>query len=419
MDKKIYGIDFGTTNSVVAVLEDGEVRVLPIIGNNQNVMRSLIFFPDERGRYFVGEDAIVEYVESGMDGRIMQSIKSFLSDRSFTGTVMGRKYYTIEDVVAIIFRELKKRADSLVGQDVRSAIFGRPAKFSENPESDSFAQQRLLKAARQAGFDEIHFQLEPVAAAFSYESRLHNPETVLVADLGGGTSDFAVVKLDPQKKNAYDRSMDILGYRGICIGGDDLDSQIMSQRLLRYFGSELHYESFEKMLPMPVHLMRMLHEWHRVFLLKTPKYREFIGTLRRLADDKEAAERLYALVEEDLSFSLFGAIERAKLGLSFQEEDVVSFNKSIIRIHEVLARGEFERMIAGAVASMKECVDLLIADAGIAVSDITSVFLTGGISQIPVIQKLFSDNFGQQKIKSSDVFVSVAEGLALSARAFF
>lgn len=416
--KKVYGIDFGTTNSAVAISQNGEVQVLPIAFNGDKMVRSLLFFPRERNTHFIGEDAIAHYIESGMEGRLIQSIKTFLPDKSFTSTVLRGRSRTLEDLISLILKHLKTKADEVIGEDIRSVILGRPARFSEDPEIDDLAEKRLLQAAQLAGFKEIHFQFEPIAAAYSYESRLLEAQLVLVADLGGGTSDFAIVRLDPQRKATRDRSADILGTRGVYVGGDKLNSEIMSHRLLQYFGSKLRYESDEKMLPMPRHLMQTLCEWHRISSLKDNRNREFIKGLRSSANDKEAAIRLYSLIEEDLGFMLFQAIEKAKQDLSINESTTFSFRESVITIQENIARLAFEQMINKEMRSVEKCVDQLVLDAGVTIADIDSVFLTGGTSYVPYVRRFFASMFGEEKIKHGDAFISVAEGLALSSHIF-
>jgi hypothetical chaperone protein len=183
MSEKVYGIDFGTTNSAVAISQNGEVRVLPIGFNGDKIIRSLLFFPREGRVHFIGEDAITHYIESGMEGRLIQSIKTFLPDKSFTGTVLRGRSRTLEDLISLILKHLKTKANEIMGEDIRSVVLGRPARFSEDPEIDDLAERRLLQAAQLAGFEEIHFQFEPIAAAYSYESRLREAQLVLVISL--------------------------------------------------------------------------------------------------------------------------------------------------------------------------------------------------------------------------------------------
>ncbi|MDP3779388.1 MAG: Hsp70 family protein [bacterium] len=416
--KKVYGLDFGTTNSAVAISQEGEVRVLPLALNGDKMVRSLLFFPRTGRAHFTGEDAITHYIESGMEGRLIQSVKTFLPDKSFTGTALRGRNHTLEDLIALILKHLKTKADEITGEDIRSVVLGRPARFSVDPGIDDLAEKRLLRAAQLAGFEEIRFQFEPIAAAYSYESRLSEAQLVLVADLGGGTSDFAIVRLGPQKKAVHDRSADILGTQGVYVGGDKFNSEIMSHRLLKYFGSDLRYKSFDRMLQMPPDLMRVICEWHKIPSLKGREDRDFVARLCKLADDKEAAARLYALIEEDLGFMLFQAIEKAKQDLSINEFSTVSFCESVIEITEAIARPAFEQMISKEMQLVERCVDQLVRDAGVTIADVDSVFLTGGTSYVPRVRRFFVNLFGEKKIKPGDAFISVAEGLALSSHIF-
>jgi len=189
-----YGVDFGTSNSAIAIMKDGQETVLRGRSKEDKTESSNLFFPKwEMDVHYVGDEAITQYIESGMDGRLIQSIKSILPDTLFNFTSIHGKRYEIDDLVSLIIRHLKKKADDSINAEVTKAVFGRPAVFSDNPEEDRTAEQRLRAAALKAGFEEVHFQLEPIAAAFSYELRIDRPEIVLVADLGGGTSDFTII----------------------------------------------------------------------------------------------------------------------------------------------------------------------------------------------------------------------------------
>ncbi|MFA6918847.1 MAG: Hsp70 family protein, partial [Patescibacteria group bacterium] len=271
MDTKIYGLDFGTTNSAISILDNGEAKVLPIGRHGQKTVRSVLFFPQDSSRAYVGEEAILKYVSSGMKGRLLQSIKSALTDEGFIGTMINGKKYTVEDLISIIIKELRQKADALVGEEINSVVLGRPAIFSDNLKKESLAQERLKCAAQMAGFEKVYFQLEPIAAAFDYEMTLDKEETVLVADLGGGTSDFTVIKLSPQTSKNKDRREDILSVGGVYIGGDNFDSQIMSHKLLMYFGSLSNYKSGAKWLHIPNRLTATLCDWRRISFLKSDK----------------------------------------------------------------------------------------------------------------------------------------------------
>ncbi len=416
MDTKIYGLDFGTSNSAISILDNGEARVLPVGYNGQKTVRSVLFFPKNSSDVYIGEEAILQYVSSGMKGRLLQSIKSALSDEGFVGTMINGKKYTVEDLVCIMIKELKQRADKIVGVDVKSVILGRPAIFSDNPKKESLAQDRLKLAAQMAGFENIYFQLEPIAAAYDYESSLRKDETVLVADLGGGTSDFTIIKLSPSLKHNKDRRGDILATGGVYIGGDDFDSSIMSHKMLSHFGSLSNYKSGIKWLHIPNRLTTTLCDWRRISFLKSDKDEmKLINEIGKTSDDKPAITRLQALIEEDLGFSLFSEIEKAKIGLSDKLKESIKFNKSAINIVEEIDRQEFEVFISDQISKISIGVDETLSRSELKKEDIDSVFLTGGTTYIPVIRQLFRDKFGADKIKQGDAFISVVRGLALSS----
>lgn len=222
MARYIYGIDFGTSNSALAILDVGAHQVVKTIS-----IPSVLFFPEQSSEALVGRDAIEEYVASQMKGRFMKSIKRILPNSRFKDTKVGLKRYTAEDLVAFLLVALKAEADAWTGQSVTTAVVGRPVIFDEDPEKDALAQSRLAKAATLAGFEKFYFQFEPIGAAFTYESSLEGETQVLVADFGGGTSDFSLMRLNPARALQRDRSADMLAKGGIYIGGDSFDLSLI------------------------------------------------------------------------------------------------------------------------------------------------------------------------------------------------
>lgn len=420
MQGTVYGLDFGTTNSAIAVLNENEkVKNLSIGCHGGSQMRSVMFFSAQEQKFYFGDSAINKYVSADMKGRFIQSVKRILPYDWFTGTTIGYKRYKAEDLVALVLSEIKTRADKLSGHDINSVVLGRPARFSDNDKKEAMAQERLLLAAEKAGFKEVHLQLEPIAAAFSYEARLSNPELVLVADLGGGTSDFALITLDPKKIGNKNRGSDVIATSGVSVGGDDLDSAIMRHKLIKYFGANITWESGGLRLPMPNHIMTTLQDWYKISsLFRDIHIYELINKLLLWADDTDAIKRLKALIEENLGFSLYRAIERAKCELSNKEQTCIRFNESIIKINELISRKEFNEMILNHINKLDNVLCELLNQAGIQFSDIDSVFLTGGTSYIPKIIDLFVNKFGSKKIKFGNRFSSVVEGLARSQLLF-
>lgn len=428
MSELVYGVDFGTTNSAIAYTHNGTVEIITHGNAARKTMPSVLFFPEESGSpgrntgYFVGHDALDHYAEGFIDGRLMLSLKSTLPEKWLTGTRINRNWYDIEDLIALILANLKQKADAATGVDVKSVVMGRPAVFSTDSEKEVFAQERLWAAARKAGFEEIFFQIEPIAAALFYESSLTRAEFVLVADLGGGTSDFTLMRLAPDKIHHRDRRADILGTAGVPVAGDKLDSAIMWRKLTPYFGANVKWRSWDnrhQWLDMPVHIMRAICDWRQIAFLKESRQRKRITDIRHLADDPETVERLETLIDENLGFALFRAIEQAKADLSDTTDTQIDFHHALIHITETIGRAEFEQMIAEETGAIETCLDNFLADLHIRPEDIHSVFLTGGTAYVPCIRTLLNDKFGAHKIRQGDAFISVASGLALSSHLFF
>lgn len=417
-DNLVYGIDFGTSNSAVAIIhEDGKSEVLKIDG--KQTVPSLIFFPDnEIGKYYIGYEAIAKYLESGMRGRFIQSIKSVLPSDLFTGTnINGFGVLTAEDLVSMILKSLKEKADTVSGTDTKNVVIGRPAKFSEKPKLDELAEERLLIAAKKAGFTNISFQLEPIAAALHYEASLTKEELVLVADIGGGTSDFTIMKLSPDKRNNTNRQEDILASGGVYIGGDSFNSDIMRWKLLEYFGFGSEIKTIGgKMLPFPSGLLSQICRWQDVSFIKNRETEILLNSILYESTNKEAVTRLQTLIGEDLSYLLFQEIEKAKIGLSTRDKMPIIFNKSKINIDETITRPEFEELIDNRLKRISDSVEEVVKEAGVSNQEIDAVFITGGSSLIPAVREIFAKKFGEEKIVSSDSFTSVASGLALSSK---
>lgn len=423
MKNLAYGLDFGTSNSAIAVLNKNDrSNVLKIgqVGSGKTV-RSVLFFPaNQKKTVFVGDSAVSEYVSSGMKGRFIQSIKSVLSSESFVGThIFGFGFLSSEDLVSMIIKDLKKSADFILGLDIKKLVLGRPARFSEDANIDAVAEQRLLIAAQKAGFEEIYFQFEPVAAAMHYESCLKSEKLVLVADIGGGTSDFTIMRLSPDRIDRHNRKDDILSSNGIYIGGDSFDSDIMWNKLIHYFGYGSSFKSYDKQLPFPVNILTKICKWQNIGFLKTKEMRLILEKLHYTSSYPVAVARLQALINENLGFSLFCEIEKSKITLSSNEEANICFHRSIIEICESINRMEFENFIQKKLDKISLAVDESMNLANVKLNMIDNIFITGGGSLIPSIKKIFSNKFGENKIVSDDSFTSVVSGLALSSRLFF
>ncbi|MBJ6725057.1 Hsp70 family protein [Geomesophilobacter sediminis] len=419
----VFGIDFGTTNSALSIYRDGKVEIADIdaFNGNASLMRSVLYFNEDE-EIFTGQEAIDNYVSDGAAGRFMQSIKNFLPNRSFEGTEVFGKKYLIEDLVAIILKKIKAQGEAWVGSPVDSVVLGRPVVFSEDPEKDALAQSRLEKAARKAGFRNIFFQFEPVAAALSYEESLPAgaEKLVLIGDFGGGTSDFTVIRVKGGAFGRSDRRSDVLSLGGVYTAGDKFDSQIMWEKIAKYFGRGVKYKGMGKdeEFDIPHSIIYTLCQWHRIPLLRARKTREQIRLIKNAATDRKAIENLEHLIGDNFGFFLFRCIEKAKCELSQADLTEVVFRERDLSITEAVSREEFETMNAGNVARIAGCIDEVVANSGITHGGIDTVFLTGGTSRIPFIRRLFEERFGADKLENRNAFTSVVHGLGASVPLF-
>lgn len=416
MNHYIYGIDFGTTNSALAILDTRTNSVLKIF-----TTPSLLFFPDIQIPnallpYSVGEAAVEAYVESRMQGRFMKSIKRVLPNKSFLGTRIFARLYKAEDLVALILLHLKKQADDFLGINVTTAVIGRPVVFDENPEKDRLAQDRLAKAVQLAGFDTFYFQMEPIGAAFTYERQITREELVLVADFGGGTSDFSIMKLKPDAIHNPDRSGDMMAKGGIYIGGDSFDSDIMWHRGTPHFGRGVK-EKFEegKWLELPLSYFTNICSWEKMNFLDSYKWRNTISKSYFASGRDYRVKNLLTLIEKNLGYILFKQIEKAKFGLTNQDVSSFAFNEFDVKIEEAISIEDFEcEIIHKNLAKIEAYLQSFLQAQGIDFADIDTVFMTGGTSYVRPLNNIFTRLFGPEKIKSGDNFNSVATGIAYS-----
>lgn len=416
MQKYIYGIDFGTSNSALAILDTETKEAVKLF-----TVPSLLFFqePKERGeftRVAVGQDAIDQYVENRMNGRFMKSIKKVLPNKSFVDTRIGNRMYKAEDLVAFILVHLKKMADEFLSDDIKTTVIGRPVVFDEDPDKDTLAQNRLEKAAKIAGFEEIHFQLEPIGAAYTYERQIEKSELVLVADFGGGTSDFSLMRLNPEAKSLANRKSDIIGQGGIYIGGDNFDSDIMWHKGTPHFGRGVKEEFTPgKPLDLPLSYFQNICSWEKMNFLDTLRMKLNIEKSYQYSGKNFRVKNLQILIAENLGYSFFKEIEKAKITLTHEENASLVFKKHGVEIDEVLSLTEFkDEIIAQNLSKIEDYLDSFLEQKSISKNDIDVVFMTGGTSLIKPLNQIFKNKFGSEKLKSGDNFNSVAMGLAYS-----
>ena len=414
-------MDFGTTNSAVAFVDgSGAPRLaqVPTADGPRTTFPSVLYFEPKKPSV-AGADAIERYLASETKGRFIQSLKAYLADRTFEGTGIGTQYLTLEKLIALIGKHMSDQLAFAAWPPPRRIILGRPVHVSNPPDAalDAFATERLLTAIRLAGFDEIVFEYEPVAAAYAYEARLARDERILIGDFGGGTSDFTLISVGPGVRRRGRRGSDIIGTDGVPIAGDAFDKRIIRNLVAPRLGMGGEYLSPpHKFLPVPSWPYERLERWHYLSFLKSPSTLEMLERVRRTASTPERLEAFLLLIRNELGYQLHEAVQRTKFELSAAREAEFVFESGPVTIRRRITRADFDRWIAEEIASLAGCVDRLIAASGLAFGDIDRVFLTGGSSFVPAVRQIFVDRFGDDKVTGGEELTSVATGLALRAR---
>lgn len=365
-----------------------------------------------------GPAAIEAYLEAETKGRLVQSLKSFLTSRSLKTTdVFGRRM-SLEELIARILRDLREKAEAQFGEPIRSAVVGRPVRFvgAEKDEDNSFAQERLGAAFRLAGYESIEFELEPVAAAHYYESTLDHDELILIGDFGGGTSDFSLLHVGPSIRKRGRTPADLLGNSGVGIAGDAFDARIVRNLVSPALGRGSQARSMNKVLPaVPNWVYGKLERWHHLSFLRTGAVMNMLSSTRAEAFEPEKIDALLHLIREDLGYELHRAVQLVKRELSEHAEAPFHFFDGVIEIAAMVKRTDFEAWIAEDLAHIEGSVDSLIAASGIAHGEVDMVFLTGGSSFVPAVRRIFESRFGAARIRTGNEFTSVARGLAVKA----
>lgn len=419
MDKYLYGIDFGTTNSALAIFDEQKKEIVDTI-----IIPSLIYFPStaipNQEKYVIGELAIESYLSDQMKGRFIKSIKQILPRRSFIETRIQNKKYNASDLVALILKELKGKADQIIGYNCTKAIIGRPVFFDDDDTmKDTLAQTRLSKAAQIAGFTDIRFQFEPIGAAFAYEKTIQKKEKVLVADLGGGTTDFTYLILDPSKVGSKDRKNDMMATGGIYVGGDSFDSSFMWEKGTPYFGKNTIYEATPgKPLTVPKSLFANICTWDKMNFFNGLRIQKDIQDYYYYSGHDPQFKNLITLIDNNLGYSVFQSIEKTKINLTNKSVADFFYAKMDINIKEEISIVNYGEIINKDIERISEYLNEFLSINNINPTDIDSLFLTGGTSMVSVIQNLFKTKFPHLKINSGDNFKSVAKGLAYSGYLF-
>ena len=407
------GLDFGTTNTVAALANGaGGSELIEFQSEHASgaTFRSALCFWEDGGiASEAGPWAIEEYLESPSDCRFVQSFKSVVASPSFERALIFSRPYRFEDMGQLFLRKLVAHSGGKLDNRPRRVIVGRPVEYAgAQPDSD-LARERYRAMFSEFGV-EVHYVYEPLGAAFSYATRLAEPATVLVADFGGGTTDFSIVRI--AEPGAPQRCTP-LASSGIGIAGDRFDQRIVDRLVLPMLGKGGKYRSFDKLLDIPDGWYADFSDWSRLALMRNRRTLEELRRLQRNAVDPAAIERLIALIEHEQGYPLYAAVGQLKRALSDQESASFRFDGGGLTIDVEVERAAFEGWIAPDLARIEQALDHALMRAGVAAEQIDRVFLTGGSSLIPAVRSKFDRRFGTDRIASGGELTSIAHGLAM------
>jgi hypothetical chaperone protein len=412
------GLDFGTTNTVATMLNpDGRVEAVHFSHDNEafDAFRSVLCFSEneEAGRrtnVSAGPWAIDQFVELAGDCRFIQSFKTFAASPQFTDTLIYNRRLKFEDLLSAFLRQVRTHA----GIDFPPrVVIGRPVSFAGAAPDEALARERYEAALRAIGFEEIHHVYEPVAAAYYFAQRLNTDATILVADFGGGTSDFSVVRFTVGPSGL---GYTPLAHTGVGVAGDAFDYRIIDRVVARAFGKGSEFMSWGKILPVPNSYFTKFARWNELSVMRQSRdYRE-LEQLLRDSLDPDRIRAFLAFLDADAGYAMYRAVSAAKMQLSQAEEGALSLHVAGVDIERTIKRTDFEKWIAPELDEIAACVDRALAQAGLTETQVDRVFLTGGSSFVPAVRAQFESRFGAEKIETGDQLVSIAYGLSLIGR---
>nr|WP_256836116.1 Hsp70 family protein [Pseudomonas oleovorans] len=407
------GIDFGTSNSTVGWLRPGQDSLLPL-EDGKITLPSVIFFNTEERRPVYGRLALHEYLE-GYEGRLMRSLKSLLGSKLLKSetTVLGSAL-PFKDLLGFFIGELKKRAEAQAERPFEEVVLGRPVFFvDDDPAADQEAQNTLVAVAHKLGFKEVSFQYEPIAAAFDYESSLDREELVLIVDIGGGTSDFSLVRLAPERHHLAERQQDILATGGVHIGGTDFDKQLSLAGVMPLFGYGSRMKS-DAFMPTSYHLN--LATWHTINALYAQKTQLALQNMRYDIVDATGIDRLFGLIEQRAGHWLAMQVEESKIALSEQDARPIDLSRVEPGLIAELTRPLFENAIEPLLERIRASLTQLLADAGVAADQVDTLFFTGGSSGVPALRQSVAAMLPNARSVEGNTFGSIGSGLAIEAK---
>ena len=412
------GLDFGTSNSAIGILRNGTPALAPV-EEDATLIPSAVFFDYEtRGRILFGSEAVRTYVGQ-TEGRLMRALKSILGSPLIDETTaLGHKKVALTEVVEIFIRHLKAKAETFAEEEISAVIHGRPVRFVDrDDQADAKAQSVLERIARSAGFRHVAFVYEPIAAAYHYEETASDEETVLVADIGGGTSDFTVIRIGPGRRKKRDRREDILSNDGVRVGGTDFDTLLSLDAVMPELGLGTYL--FEKNLPMPKALYFELATWPTINFTYTHKNERELKTLVADSREPEKTRRLLKTIRQRLGHRIAFAVEDAKIALSNLEVALIALEFLEHGFAVSATRERFQRAVRQKTDLLTATAARCIANAGLNAGGIDTIFFTGGSSLVPAVRNAIMAAAPQARIATGSDFLSVALGLTREAERHF
>lgn len=416
MTKFVAGIDFGTTNSSAAISDGNAVHMVDV-ENGRDTIPTALFFPDKSNQIYYGREAQEKYTNSDTPGRFMRSMKRILGTPLMRGgTVINGRSVCFDAIVGYFVKYLKQKIDIAAGHDVESVVMGRPVHFSDNdPEGDKRAEQELKKIALAAGFKQVAFQYEPIAAAFAHEQDIASEKLAFVVDIGGGTSDFTVIRLSPDRKFDLDRTSDVLANTGVRIGGNDFDKALSMKSFMPCFGLGTEYRSYNKTIYLPTAPFISLSTWSSVNEVYNYKTLNMVRGYVVWGVEPEKTKRLYEIIENRLGHQNLDYVENAKIALSGVTEYEVKLDflsdTPTIKTNRDLFEKAIEQYVKKIEIAVQECLNI----SGVKNTDIELVILTGGSTEVPYINRVMQSYFPNAKLSSENKMASVGLGLAYDA----
>ena len=417
---RALGLDFGTTNTVLA-LADGDgstthsMQFTSNAGTSDSMRTALSFMKDavmgaQALKVEAGQAAIRQFIDNPGDCRFLQSIKTFAASPLFQGTLVFARRQQFEDLMEIFLKRLKTYADGNWPSEVSRLIAGRPVHFAGANPDPALATERYNEALTRLGFPEIHYVYEPVAAAYYFAQTLKTDATVLVADFGGGTTDYSLIRFERQAGKLTAKP---IGHSGVGIAGDHFDARMIDHLVAPEIGKGTYFKSFDKVLEVPAGYYANFSRWNQLSIFKTTREFADMKSLVRSALDPDKLELFIDLVEHDEGYPLYQAISATKMALSGAEEAEFKFAPLGKAGNKMVKRSDFETWIADDLAKIEGALDEVLEQTNTPPEAVDKVFLTGGTSFVPAVRRIFTRRFDASKIESGGELLSIAHGLAL------